>query len=225
MPKQLSDLEIDEVSLVGKAANGKQYLVIKNIKGEQMKQTKPAGATKTGAGEAQVSKAVIMDIVQKAIAPLQEENARLKKSLDRQVSILQSKEYVEIAKSHFAELGKPEDIAKDLEAISTLPKESRDRVLKSWKQANAMKKEAGAMLTQAIGSSRPEPGSAREEFSALVAKKQAEVQKSDKGQKITNPAILKSLAITAVSTEYPDLARRVDAEQRANMVRRQMGVA
>jgi len=229
MPTKLSDLELDEVSLVGKAANGKKFLIFKSMdksKGSiTMKTPKPAGAS-AGAGRAQVTKADIVDIVNKAIAPLQEENARLRKSLDRQTSMLQSKEYVEIAKSHFSELGKPEDVAKDLEAIAALPKESRDRVLKSWKQANAMKKESNAILTKAIGTSRPAPGSAREEFYGLVEKKIGEVRKSDAGKKAgDNPAVLKALAITEVSKEHPDLAKMVDAEQRADMVKKQMGVA
>ena len=31
MPTDLSDLELDEVSLVGKAANGKRFLIFKSL--------------------------------------------------------------------------------------------------------------------------------------------------------------------------------------------------
>ena len=203
MPTDLSNLELDEVSLVGKAANGKRFLIFKSMpKGGKTMKIKPAGATRTGAGEALVSKADIMDIVQKAIAPLQEENVRLRKTLQKQTDTLRKKDYVDLAKSHLDELGTPEEGAEILKSLEDLPEESRNFILKTLKQTNAIKKEAGQMLYKSIGSSRPAPGS---------------------GPK--DKMILKSLAMDAVSQEYPDMARSVIAEERAAVVRKQMGVA
>lgn len=220
MPNELTDLELDEVSLVGKAANGKRFLIFKS-EGVQMTNKEPAGAT--GAGEALVSKADILGIVQKAIEPLKEENARLKKSLETQAETLRTKDYVEIAKSEFSELGKPDEVAKNLQALEKLDGESRKSILKIWKQTNAMKKEAGSMLYKTVGSSRPAPGSHRAEFSELLEKKLAEVRKSGKGS--SDPIIQKSLAMDELSKEFPELAQQVIAEQRAENVKRQMGVA
>jgi len=224
MPTDLSNLELDEVSLVGKAANGKRFLIFKSMpKGGKIMKTKPAGATRTGAGEALVSKADIMDIVQKAIAPLQEENVRLRKTLQKQTDTLRKKDYVDLAKSHLDELGTPEEGAEILNSLEDLPEESRNFILKTLKQTNAMKKEAGLMLYKSIGSSRPAPGSVSEEFDSKVDAKMAEIRKSGSGPK--DKMILKSLAMDAVSQEYPDMARSVIAEERAAVVRKQMGVA
>jgi hypothetical protein len=224
MPTDLSNLELDEVSLVGKAANGKRFLIFKSMpKGGKTMKIKPAGATRTGAGEALVSKADIMDIVQKAIAPLQEENVRLRKTLQKQTDTLRKKDYVDLAKSHLDELGTPEEGAEILKSLEDLPEESRNFILKTLKQTNAMKKEAGQMLYKSIGSSRPAPGSVSEEFYSKVDAKMAEIRKSGSGPK--DKMILKSLAMDAVSQEYPDMARSVIAEERAAVVRKQMGVA
>jgi len=43
MPNELTDLELDEVSLVGKAANGRKYILIKSREGVPMTKTEPAG--------------------------------------------------------------------------------------------------------------------------------------------------------------------------------------
>jgi hypothetical protein len=50
-----------------------------------------------------------------------------------------------------------------------------------------------------------------------------EIRKS--GTSPRDKVVLKSLAMDAISQEYPDLARAVIAEERAAVVRRQMGVA
>ena len=72
-----------------------------------------------------VSKADIMDIVQKAIAPLQEENARLRKTVEKQTDVLRKKDYVELAKSQLDELGTPEEGAEILKSLETLPADAR----------------------------------------------------------------------------------------------------
>ncbi|MDD3088259.1 MAG: hypothetical protein PHP89_06830, partial [Candidatus Omnitrophica bacterium] len=96
MANKLYDLELDEVSLVGKAANNRKFLIYKS-EGVTMRQTKPARADKAGA-RALVSKAELLDIVQKAVEPIRKENEELR-------SILRKKEYEQIAKSDFSGLG------------------------------------------------------------------------------------------------------------------------
>jgi len=217
MHNDLSDLELDEVSLVGKAATGRRFLIYKSANGSvPMTKTKPARADKAGA-RASVSKAELLDIVQKAVEPIRKENEELR-------SVIRKKEYVEIAKSDFSGLGTPEEGAEILKSLEALPSEARKTILKTLKQASAMKQEAGKMLYSQAGSSRPAPGSASEEFYSLVEKKVAEIQKSDNGREVSNPSIAKAMAISAISKERPDLAEKVDAEQKANTIKKQMGV-
>lgn len=180
-----------------------------------MTKTKPARADKAGA-RALVSKAELLDIVQKAVEPIRKENEELR-------SILRKKEYEQIAKSDFSGLGTPEEGAEILKSLEALPTEARKTILKTLKQASVMKAEAGKLLYHPMGSDRPAPGSASEEFYSLVEKRAAEIQKSDNG-KSSNPAVMKAMAISTVSKERPDLAEKVDAEQKAKFVKRQMGV-
>lgn len=216
MPNELSDLELDEVSLVGKAANGKRFLIFKNSKGEPMTKTKPAGATKAGASVAQVSKADIISIIEKAVEPIRKENAQLRE-------ILRKKDYEDIAKSEFSELGTTEEMTTILKSLEDMPTEARKPILKALKQTNAMRKEAGAMLFKSVGSSRPAPGSHRAEFTRLVDARLAEIRKSE--TKIKDPVVLKSMAMDAISKEHPELARQVLTEERQNQIKSQMGVA
>jgi len=185
--------------------------------------TTPAGATQTGAGEALVSKTDIMDIVQKAIAPLQDENKQLRKALQKQTDVLRKKDYEAIAKSHLDELGTAEEGAEILKSLEALPSEARKLILKTLKQTNAMKKEAGQILYKSVGSSRPAPGSVSAQFYSLVDARMNEIRKSGTAPK--DKVVLKSLAMDAISQEYPDMARSVIAEERSAVVRRQMGVA
>ena len=185
--------------------------------------TKPTGATTTGADGALVSKADILDIVQKAIAPLQEENIRLRKTVEKQTDVLRKKDYVELAKSHLDELGTPEEGAEILKSLEALPAEARKLIFKTLKQTNAMKREAGQILYKSMGSSRPAPGSVSAQFYSLVDSRMNEIRKS--GTAPRDKVVLKSLAMDAISQEYPDMARAVIAEERAAVVRRQMGVA
>lgn len=162
----LADEEIDRVDWVHKGANGARVAIIKfedtNSKEGIMMKTKPAGA-RAGSGAGQVSKADIMDIVQKAVEPIRKENARLRETLLK-------KDYEEIAKSHLGSLGTPQEGAEILKSLESLPEGARTTILKGLKQANAAKQEAMAVLGTSIGSSRPAPGSATAQFEAIVEK-------------------------------------------------------
>ncbi len=216
MPNELTDLELDEVSLVGKAANGKRFLLYKsaNGKGVTMRQTKPARADKAGA-RALVSKAELLDIVQKAVEPIRKENEELR-------SILRKKEYEQIAKSDFSQLGTPEEGAEILKSLEGLPSEARKPILKALKQANAMKAEAGKILYKSIGSERPAPGSSTAQFEALVKARMGEIRKSGDAPK--DPKVLNALAVAAVTKEHGALAKAVMAEERQAAMRIQTGV-
>ncbi len=223
MPTDLSDLELDEVSLVGKAANGKKFLIFKSMnKGgtKVKKMTKPAGAAKTKAGEALVNKADILEIVEKALAPLKEENAELRKELKKQTAILRKRDLESIAKSEIPEIEGGAEILKSLEG---LPSESRKPIIKALKQANAMKSEAGKMLFKARGSSRPTPGSAMAQFYSLVDSRMGEIQKSAEHSG-KSAKVQKALAVAAITKERPELAKAVLAEEKAAHMRAQWGV-
>jgi len=215
MANKLYDLELDEVSLVGKAANNRKFLIYKS-EGVTMRQTKPARADKAGAGASvTLSKADITDIVQKAVEPIRKENAELR-------AILRKKDYESIAKSDFSELGTPAEGAEILKSLEGLPSEARKPILKALKQANAMKAEAGKILYKSIGSDRPAPGTSMAEFEALVTKHESLIQKSGSGP--TDPKVRHALAVAAATRENGALAKAVMAEERANVVKAQMGV-
>jgi hypothetical protein len=217
MPNELKNLELDEVSLVGKAANGKKFLIFKSMQkskeGINVIKTKPAGA-RAGA-RASVSKADILDIVQKAVEPIRKENAKLRETLLK-------KDYEEIAKSHLGALGTPQEGAEILKSLESLPDEARTTILKGLKQANAAKREAMAVLGTQMGSSRPAPGSATAQFEAIVAKHDNIIQKSGNGP--TDPKVRRAMAVSAATRENGRLAKAVLAEERAGVVRAQMGV-
>ena len=216
----LSDEDIDRIDWVGKAANGKRIAIIKFTGGAKMK-TKPAGADKAGAGGALVSKADILEIVQKALEPLKEENAELRKELRKQTSILRKRDLESIAKAELPELDGGAEILKSLEG---LPSEARKPIIKALKQANAMKAEAGKMLYKSVGSSRPAPGSVSAQFYSLVDARLGEIRKStDHAGK--SEKVLKAMAVAAITKERRDLAKAVLAEERAAHMRAQWGVS
>ncbi|MCX8207693.1 MAG: hypothetical protein N3G75_07675 [Methanothrix sp.] len=220
MPNMLSDLELDEVSLVGKSANGRKFLVFKS-KGESKMTTVPTRAESSRADEALVSKAAIMDIIQKAVEPIAKENRELRKELERQNELLRHKNYIEVSKEYLGELVSPEEGASILKALENVPSDARKVILKSLKQANAVKREASKLLYHPMGSSRPAPGSAMEEFNALVEKRMSEIRKS--GSAGSDPKVLRALATQEITRERPELARAVLAEERANTMKAQLG--
>lgn len=206
MPNELSDLDLEEVSLVGKAANGKRFLLFKNTQGVGKMKTKPAGAVRAGAGASvALSKADITDIVEKAVEPIRKENAVLRASLRK-------KDYESIAKSELAELGTPEEGAEILKSLEGLPSEARKPILKALKQANAMKAEAGKMLYHPLGHNRPAPGSSTAQFEAIVEKHLGEIRKSDTGGK--SAKVLRARAVTKAAEENPEMAKAVMGEHK-----------
>jgi hypothetical protein len=179
-----------------------------------IKDRKPAGA-RAGAGAAQVTKADIMDIVQKAVEPIRKENAKLRETLLK-------KDYEEIAKSHLGALGTPQEGAEILKSLESLPDEARTTILKGLKQANAAKKEAMAVLGTQMGSNRPAPGSATAQFEAIVEKKVGEIRKSGEGSK--DPKVVRAMAVAAATRENGALAKAVIAEERQASFKMQAGM-
>lgn len=224
MPNELKNLELDEVSLVGKAANGKKFLIFKSMQksneGIKLMKTKPAGA-RAGSGVGQVTKAdietMISEGIQKAVKPLIQ-------TVQQQSNKMRKQELEGIAKSYLGELGNPSETATILKSLedSDMPAEAKTSILKTLKQANAAKKEAMAVLGTQMGSSRPAPGSATAQFEAIVQKHEGMIQKSGNGP--TDPKVRRAMAVSAATRENGKLAKAVLAEERQSYVRSQMGV-
>ena len=216
MPNELTDLELDEVSLVGKAANGKRFLLYKsaNAKGVTMRQTKPARADKAGA-RASVTKAdleaMISGAVRKAVEPIAEENRVLKSIVEKQTGLLEDKEFVAIAKSDFSELGTPEEVATVLKSLKGIKSEERKPIIQMLKQTNAMRKEAGKLLYSPLGSSRPAPGTPADAFNAAVEERLAQIQKSADAPK--DAKVAHALATTWVTRNKPELLQALVGDE------------
>lgn len=210
----LADLNLDEVSLVGKAATGKRFLIFKSQGGTEMRQ-QPARANFGRARVAPVSKADIESIVKAAVEPIRKENEELR-------AILRKKDYVDIAKSEFSELATPEEGAEILKSLEALPSEARKPILKALKHANAAKREAGKLLYHPFGSDIPAPGSSSAQFEELVTKELDMIKKSSNYP--TDPKVLRAKAVAQVSKSNPQLAKAVVAEERANVVKMHAGL-
>ena len=85
----------------------------------------------------------------------------LRKELQIEKDIRRKQELIEVAKSEYLALGKPEDTALVLKQIedSNLSDEARAQVLASLKQASAIKAEASRIITKELGHNRTMPGS------------------------------------------------------------------
>ena len=213
MPNELSNLELDEVSLVGKAANGKKFLIFKSMQKSKegiMMKTKPAGA-RPGASAAQVTKADIQDMISKGI---QEAVKPLVETVQKQSTKMRKQELEGIAKSYLGELGNPGETATILKSLedSDMSAGAKESILKTLKQANAAKKEAMAVLGTQMGSSRPAPGSATAQFEVIVEKHLNEIRKSDTGHK--SAKVLRARAVTKAAEENPALAKTVMGEHK-----------
>ena len=223
MPNELSNLELDEVSLVKSGANGKKFLIFKSMQKSKegiMMKTKPAGA-RAGSGVGQVSKAdidyMISGAVKKAVEPLVQ-------TIQKQANKMRKQELEGIAKSYLGELGNPSETATILKSLedSDMSAGAKESILKTLKQANAAKREAMGILGTQMGSSRPAPGSATAQFEAIVAKHENIIQKSGTGP--TDPKVRHAMAVTAATRENGMLAKTVLAEERQGVVKAQMGV-
>jgi hypothetical protein len=213
----LSDEDIDRIDWVHKGANGKRIAIVKFTGGKTMK-SKPAGADRAGAGEAQaISKAEIADMiaegirvgVEKAVAPIINENKRLHKTQKGLVDTLRAKDLELVAKSELGELGKPSEMSKILKSLedSNLPADDQKQIITTLKQANAMKKEAGKLLYSPLGSSRPAPGTPADVFEAAVQERMDHIQKSDNPPK--NAMVAHALATKWVVENRDDLFKAI----------------
>lgn len=215
----LSDLELDEVSLVKNAANGKKkFLIFKSDKKERVtKMTPPASKIKA----IDIQKAVDV-AVQKALAGERRKTASIRKELDEEKTKRRRAELAEIAKKKLAYIGPVEKTVDKLLAIekSDLDKDVKKALIADLVQANEIKKQSD--LYKSIGSNRPEPGTPTAEFDALVQKRMTEIRKSGNAGKSMD--VLKAMAESEISKENPALARAVISEERAAAARLAMGV-
>jgi hypothetical protein len=243
MPMDLIDLDLDEVSLVGEPANGKKFLIYKSMESENEmtntpedgKNDKPGGTAaedavpepttattppvvdKSTIPQDKVTKADLEKAVAEERARFEARESDLRKELQIEKDIRRKQELIEVAKSEYPALGKPEDTALVLKQIedSNLPEEARAQVLASLKQASAIKTEAGRIITKEIGHNRTMPGSdtALGKFYAKVEERISEVRKSGEGSGKARQT-LKAMAVKQISLEHPDLARDALAEER-----------
>lgn len=213
----LADEEIDRVDWVHKGANGARVAIIKfedtNFKEGIMMKTKPAGA-RAGAGAAQVTKADIEEMIsvgiQKAVKPLVE-------TVQKQSTKMRKQELEGIAKSYLGELGNPGETATSLMSLedSDMSASAKEGILKTLKQANAVKREAMAVLGTQMGSSRPAPGSATAQFEVIVQKHVEDIRKSADDNKMDERSI-RARAYTLATKENPGVAKLCKAEQNAS---------
>jgi len=212
MPYDLKNLDLDEVSLVGKAANSKKFLIFKSMQKSKgsvnVMKTKPAGA-RAGAGEAQVTKADIEDIVNnavlEAVSGVKQENVNLKKALQTEKSIRIQAELKTIAKSDYPELGDTSHTAEVLKSIkdSNLPEAAQKSITDIMRQANEVKKEAMKVLGAQIGTSKAAPGTPAAAFNAAVEERLGEIRKSAGAPK--DAKVAHAQATTWVTQNKPEL--------------------
>jgi stage V sporulation protein SpoVS len=219
MPYNLKNLNLDEISLVGSPANNRKFLIFKSMQkseeGIKLMKTKPAGA-RAGSSLGQVTKAdieaMVSGAVQKAVKPLAEENAKLRKSLDRQIVTIRKRELEEIAKEHLGALGNTKETATILKSLedSNMDSEAKTAILKTLKQANAARKEAMTMLGTQMGynSFVQSPDSASGQINAMA---KSLVAKSDKPMDLAT-------ARTLIRKQHPELAKLEANEYKEGLV-------
>lgn len=218
MPQLLSDLELDEVSLVKNAANGKKkFLIYKSDTKERVRKMTPPASPKA----IDIQKAVDV-AVQKALAGERRKTTSIRKELDVEKTKRRRAELAEIAKKKLSFIGPVKKTVDKLLAIenSDLPMDVKKGLIADLAQANEIKKQSD--LYKSIGSNRPEPGTPTAEFGALVQKRLKEIRKSGNAGKSMD--VLKAMAESEISRENPALARAVIAEERASAARLAMGV-
>jgi len=219
LPNLLSDLEIDEVSLVGKAAIGKKFLIYKSASKERVRKMTPPASKKKATD---ITKAVD-DAVQKAMADERRKTDLIRKELTAvKTENRRAKLTKFVQDKGMVVLGPVDKTVDELLAIekSDLPKETKKSLVNKMIQAAEIKKQSA--LFDSLGTSQAAPGTPMAEFDALVEKKLTEIRKSDTGHK--DQTVLKALAEDAVSKERPDLARAIIAEERAAVYKRTVGV-
>jgi hypothetical protein len=185
-------------------------------KEEGAEKSAPSGFVKAADIES-IVKSAVASAVEKAVAPLQ-------KQLSDQSSLIRKSELEAIAKSDLAGLGNPTEMASTLYAleVSDLPAEVKKNILTTLKGAAAVKKEAGKYLFSPMGANVPAPGTAAEEFEGLVKKEMDVIAKSAGAPK--DQKVRWALAATQVSKDHPELARKVQNEEKGESVMATMGM-
>lgn len=204
MPNLLTELDLDEVSLVGKAANGKKRFLIYKSQEPVKKTTKRDKMIAPQALEAHINKTVAT-VVQKALAAERKETVAIRKQLNAEMDRRRTAELTEIAKNHMGGLAPVDKTVRVLKAIETsgMSPEDQKAIRTMMKKSAAAMKESA--LFKSIGTSRPEvmPNSPYAAFEAEVEKRLAVIQKSDTAPKSAKKA--RSLAVKWVVQNRPDL--------------------
>lgn len=222
MPTDLTNLEIDEVSLVGKAANNKKFLIFKSMESDEMVDTEPAGAKPIEPTQAHVEKADIDSIVEKAlieerktrdieikkavdaaIEKEQIEKAEIKKKLDEERDVRITKEFVEKAAT-MPSLGKATDVGPILKEISQKAPEAFAKLDPLLKALDERIKQGELFAEIGKSNTGPAAGSAEDKLNG-IAKSYVE-----KGLKGGFPE-----AFTKACKENEELYNQYTAEKRS----------
>jgi len=230
MPTELSDLEIDEVSLVTKAANNRKFLIFKSMESDQMSDHEPAGANGTaGASGAQVvvQKADLEAMIQKAIeddrttrdadikkaidaaiAKEQAEKAEIQKQLDIERDIRVTKEFIEKAGCDLPNLPgtTPANMGPVLKEAQEKLSEASYKALYDILKASSAALGESNVLFKSLGSDidAPAAGTAEARLDALVEARVGEIRKSADGRSL-DPTVAKAVAYQQIMKENPDL--------------------
>lgn len=191
MAQLLSNLDIDEVSLVGKAANGKsRFLIYKNM--ERKKMTPPA------------PNEAIMKAVETALAAERRKTDAIRKDLDIEKSKRRRGEIAEFVKKHGLDVLGIEKTIDKLIAIekSDMPKDTKKAIIADLvKSAEALKQ---SDLFKSYGTSQPAPNSPEAAFEAAVQERMDIVQKSA-GDSPKSEQVVRSEAVAWVVKNKPGL--------------------
>lgn len=176
-------------------------------KKEEEEKAKGEGPKEEAAKSAPIM-AELRKMVADAIAPIQAENVALKKQLDGEQAIRETREYIAKAASEYPHLGMPAEIGTLLLSLqkSDLPSADKDRISTLLNQANT----GMAYLTKSHGYG----GAPLPEKSAA-----AEINEKAKGliEKSSDKKMDLAIARTEVRKMHPDLAARERQEEKTGV--------
>jgi hypothetical protein len=230
LPSDLSNLDLDEVSLVGKAANAKTFLIFKGLESESMTENEPEKGIKKDEPvvEAPISKSDL-ESIRKELADAKTEKDNIKKALDAEIALREKNEFIKKAAS-FPDVGfsvkegenRTNALGEFMHKMSkSLSAEEYAKFEETLKSAQVAKSEAMKILGVEKGyNGQAAPDTPAGELAQLVAKELAIIEKSADAPK--DPKVREAIAIQKVSEQNGKLAARVLAQERAEKIARQI---
>lgn len=217
---------LEEEEAKKKEAEASKSAPVKKEETEEEKKKREEEEAKKKAGEGSTEKSALFKEfrqemqadIKKAIAeatePIRKENEELRKQISTEQALRETRTYITKASTDLSHLGDSVGIGGLLFSIekSNLAPADKAKISEIFKQAD----QGAAYLFKAAGYS-PRPTDAIKEagpvgeFNKLVADRMGELRKSADAPK--DQLVLKSVAMTAISRERPDLAAAVLATQ------------